>query len=201
MKSNKSKSTLIKNDTLKIISQNMYFIQIMIEIILFPLFATIFYLLNINIVEKLDLIRNTSFAIFGINQAFFCFFVPYLLDDKKSYLESQHQIYEFKTLKKIKKSHLEDLKRIDCRILLNSQILNFLFWSILILSSTFGITIYCLIFSENQKIIAALNCGQIITGIFFMISSCLLLGFRLCSPNLKQMYHDMITKETELVNS
>ena len=198
MKNYESENKSLENEVLKMISQNKYIRQVIIEIILFPLFTLLFYGVTKDSINPYDVMKNVCFTVFGFNQAFFILIAPYLVNDKKSYLVSQQKIYELKTSKKVKKSHVEDLKKIDCRIYFDSQMLNYLYWSILVLSTEFCITLILLMFVPNQRLITSLFCGQITAGIFFMLSSCILLGFRFYTANLNQMYHDMLTKETEL---
>lgn len=199
MNNKKEQSQQAQNDLLKFIFTTKSYCQIIFILIEFIVLTTVFYFLGNNFIESLDIIININLAIFGTNLTLFIFIIPFLIKDKTKYLEYQHTIYKLKTLKKVKNIHLEDLKKIDARIFLDSKVLNFLYLNTLLLITTFCSTLFVFIFVNNKAFILAINSGHIIVEISYILSSILILGPCIRTNDLTKMYTDMLAKENDLL--
>lgn len=201
MNNKKEQSQQIKNELLKLVFTTKSHLQIIFIFCEFIVLTTLFYFFGNNFIESLDIIITINLAIFGANLTLFIFIIPFLVKDKTKHLEYQHKIYELKTLKKVKNSHLEDLKKIDTRIFLDSKVLNFLYLNTLLLITTFCSTLFVFIFVNDKTFILAINSGHIIVEISYILSSILILGPCIRTNNLTKMYNDMLVKENGIANN
>lgn len=154
-----------------------------------------------NIIKKLDSITNANVTLFAVNLALLIFIVPYFINDKIKHMEYKGKIYEFKIQGKVKQLHLEQLKKIDVRIVLDSQTLNLLFFQTILLVVTFCISVVCLAFMQNEALVVAINGSHIIVEISYILNLIPILGIYMHTKNLDRMYADMITEETNLLRN
>ena len=198
MNNKQKQNQQVQNDLLKSVYTVKSYLQIIFIFSEFIVLTTLFYFLGNNFIESLNIIISINLAIFGANLTLFAFIIPFLVKDKTKHLEYQNKIYELKILKKARNSHLENLKKIDTRIFLDSKVLNFLYVNTLLLITTFCSTLFVFIFVNNKTFILAINSGHVIVEISYILNSILIFGPCIRSNDLTKMYTDMIAKENDL---
>lgn len=201
-KQEKKEIKLVDNAFLKKISKKKYYIQPTYTFVLFIIISMILYLCAAeNIIKTLDSITTANVTLFAVNLALLIFIVPYFINDKIKHMEYKGKIHELKIQGKVKQPHLEQLKKIDVRIVLDSQTLNLLFFQTILLVVTFCISVVCLAFMQNEALVVAINGSHIIVEISYILNLIPILGIYMYTKNLDRMYADMITEETNLLRN
>ena len=193
---------LVDNNFLKKISQKKYYIQPTYTFLIFVFMSIVlYYWTNDKIVQSLSSITTANVTLFAVNLALLIFIVPYFINDKIKHLEYKGKINELRIQGKVRQPHLEQLKKIDIRIVLDSQTLNSLFFQTILLIVTFCISVVFLAFGQSDILIAAVSGSHIIVEISYILNLIPILGIYMYTKDLDRLYADMITEETNLLRN
>lgn len=200
----KKENKLVDNKMLKTISGKRIIVQPIYIFIVFILLSCIIYLCATeSIIDSLSSITTVNLTLFAVNLALLVFIVPYFINDKIKHIETREQIKEYKIQGKVRQAHLEQLKKIDVRIISDSQILNLLYFQTIILVLTFCISVVFLAFFSNINLllVTAVNSSHIVTEIIYILNLLPALGLWMHTKNIDKIYADMISYESNLLNN
>ena len=193
---------LVKNEPLKKLSKKRYYITPIISFVLMIMLSFFIYYNDSQlIVDSLNAIITVNTTLFATNLAVLIFIVPYFITDKTKHIEFKEKIQELKFQNKVGQPHLEKLKKIDTRIILDSQILNYLFYQTCLLVITFSISVLTLVFTSDKLLITAINSSHVLVEIVYIINLLFIMGIRMYTKDLNRMYANMISYETNLLNN
>lgn len=191
---------MVDNEFLKKISKKKYYIQPIYTFVVFIILTICLYIYAYKyILKSLNSIITANVTLFAVNLALLVFIVPYFIKDKIKHIENKQKIQELRLQGKVQQPHLEQLKKIDIRIVLDSQTLNALFFQTILLIVTFCISIIILAFAQNDMFVAAISGSHIIVEVSYILNLIPILGIYMHTKDLERMYADMIAEETNLL--
>ncbi len=193
---------LVDNFFLKKISKKKFYIQPIYTFILFIFISFVIYKYAPElIIDSLSAITTANVTLFAVNLALLVFIVPYFINDRIKYIEIREQIKELRIRKAARQSHLEKLKKVDVRIVTDSQALNYLYFQTVLLVTTFCISVLFLAFVSNKLLVTAVNSSHIVIEIIYIINLLITLGIWMYTKGLDKIYAEMISYETNLLNN